>query len=178
MTDSEGKHVVAVFRILHDWRFAVLDLWSIFGLWPWFSDLGGVLSFGQRTLKRDISWLSVLSFGTLGISSWLLFLNTFHFSTIEVGSWIFEFGSWSAVSRRFRVLAELFQNVFTANLRFFGFRKRPYCGFLEENEVFWAELFPRGRELFPISLLKWFSVAAGRCLFSGRFCDGANCSRR
>ena len=29
------------------------------------------------------------------------------------------------------------------------FREGPYCGFLEGNEVFWAELFPRGQRILP-----------------------------
>ena len=79
VTDSEGKHVGVVFRILHDWRFAVLDLWSIFGLWPWFFDLGGVLSFGQRTLKRDILGCRFFPLARWGSPLGYLFLNTFHF---------------------------------------------------------------------------------------------------
>jgi hypothetical protein len=61
----------------------------------------------------------------------------------------FWFSEKVLVFPRFLAFGELFQNIFTANSRFFGIFKRAPCRFLEENRGIQAEFFPRGFRVVP-----------------------------
>jgi hypothetical protein len=56
----------------------------------------------------------------------------------------FSFSEKVLVFPWFLAFGELFQNIFRANLAFFGVLKRARGCFLGENEVYRGELFPRG----------------------------------